>query len=105
MIDTIKFLDEVWTEDGHKLGEVHHIHHRPGGADPELLLYETYLEVQDFGLGMTYYIPTDFIQVDAVTGRIIVNETLRGVQRNRWHHRPPFIAGGYARTEELPRRA
>ncbi len=104
MIDTIKFLAEVWTEDGHKLGEVHHIHHRPGEADPELLLYETYLEIQDFGLGMTYYVPADFVQVDGASGRITVTESFQNVQRNRWHHRPPFIASGLSHTEELPRR-
>jgi hypothetical protein len=104
MIDTIKFLDEVWTEDGHKLGEVHHIHHRPGEVDPDLLLYETYLEIQDFGLGMTYFVPTEFVQVDGTNGRVIVNESFREVLSNRWNNRPPFIAGGFARTEELPRR-
>ena len=55
-------LDEVWTSDSQKLGLAQRLFHRTEGVEPANLLYESYLEVENFELGSTYFVPTDFIE-------------------------------------------
>jgi hypothetical protein len=99
----ISYHDEVWSADDKKLGVATAIHHRPDGSDPELKFYEAYLEVEDFSLGMSYYIPTEFItDRDDETGQVTVDETQKAVLDNTWARRPRFVAIGAGRREELP---
>ncbi len=100
----ISYRDEVWSADDKKLGVAKAIHHRPDEPDPELKFYEAYLEVEDFSLGMSYYIPTEYItDRDEDTGQVTVERTQKTVLDNTWSRRPKFVAIGAGRREELPR--
>lgn len=101
---TINYHDEVWSFDDKKLGVATLIHHRLEGVDPAVKMYEAYLEVEDFNLGMSYYIPTEFIaEKDEESGRVYVDRRHKEILDNIWYRRPRFVANGTGRAAELPR--
>ncbi len=57
----IKKLDEVWTADAKKLGLAQQLFHRQDEVNPDLQLYASYLEVENFEYGEVFYVPTDFV--------------------------------------------
>jgi hypothetical protein len=97
----INKLDEVWTADHIKLGLAERVFHREEGVNPELELYGSYLEIENFDLGTNTYVPLDFIHEHNTKG-IELTVTFEDVQKNTWSRMPHFIAHGEARTEELP---
>ncbi len=97
----INKLDEVWTADHIRLGLAERIFHREEGVNPDLELYGSYLEIENFDLGYNIYVPLDFIH-DHETMGVGITVTFEDVQRNTWSRTPNFIAHGEARTEELP---
>ena len=101
----IKRLDEVWTADSKKLGLAQHLYHRQDEANPALLLYASYLEVEDYDYGENYFVPTDFI-VDQlpVSGRIELDVTMDEVMKRTWVRMPDFIILGKSSEEPLPDR-
>ena len=99
---SIKRLEEVWTADNQKLGLTEAIYHRLEGANPDLRLYASYLNVQNFEYGDDYYIPTDFIQGrEPETGRLLVKEKFITILQNTWTRMPDFIVHGQGRLEKL----
>ena len=98
-----KKYDQVITADDVSLGELLRIHHRQEEINPELRLYESYLEVWSVELGGHCYIPTEYIDAyDEATGKIYLTETLHKVQGETWDRAPSFVAGRKSRLEELP---
>ena len=103
MVTEIRKKDEVWTADDQKLGQAQLLFHRTGEVNPALLLFATYLEVEDFDYGENFYVPTDFIverQVD--TGRLMLSKKRDEAMQLTWSRMPDFVLQGQARTEELP---
>ena len=100
----INKLEEVWTADNKRLGLAERVYHRDEGANPELELYESYLEIENFDLGSNFYVPFDFISDhDEEFRGIKLTVTFNDVQKKTWSRMPHFIAHGEARTEELPK--
>jgi len=98
----IKKLDEVWTEDDKKLGLAQELFHRVGGVNPELLYYASYLEVESYEYGSTYFVPTDFIAGrEPESGRVTLTATLKDVMDRTWFVMPDFIVRSEARKETL----
>ena len=96
-------LDVVWTSDGKKLGLAQRLFHRTEGVEPANLLYESYLEVENFELGSTYFVPTDFIEErDAESGKLKLSKSFSEVQEKTWFRMPIFAARGDGREESLP---
>ena len=96
-------LDEVWTSDGRKLGLAQRLFHRTEEAEPAKLLYESYLEVENFELGSTYFVPTDFIeQSEEESGDLKISKSFNEVQERTWFRMPMFVARGEGREESLP---
>lgn len=97
-----KRFEEVWTEDDKKLGTAQALFHRLDEVNPELLYYASYLEVESFEYGATYFVPTDFIAPrEAESGRVTLAVTLKEVMEHTWFVMPDFIAHSKARKEEL----
>ena len=102
MEQSIKYRDEVWSKDDAMLGLAMVVHHRQIGADPDVKIYEAYLEVEDFVLGMSYFIPAEFLlDRDEGSGRVVVDRTLKQVLHNTWTRRPTFVAAGAGEEETL----
>jgi hypothetical protein len=100
----IKHLEEIWTADGKKLGVAKYLHYRLEGVDPELELYATYLEVEDFEYGTEYFVPTDFLAGrNTNQERVSLTTSLQQVLENTWTRRPDFLLHKAGRTEPLPR--
>jgi hypothetical protein len=98
----VKKLDEVWTEDDKKLGLAQELLHRLEAVNPDLLYYASYLEVESYEYGMTYFVPTDFIAVrEPESGRVTLTATLKDVMDNTWFVIPDFIVRSEARKETL----
>ena len=96
-------LDEVWTSDGQKLGLAQRLFHRAEDAEPANLLYESYLEVENFELGSTYFVPTDFIEeVEGESEKLMLSKSFSEVQEKTWFRMPIFAARGDGREESLP---
>ncbi|MCA9992837.1 MAG: hypothetical protein H6666_12210 [Ardenticatenaceae bacterium] len=99
----INYQDEVWTSDGQRLGVAHHYYERPDEAQPDLLFYAAYVEVENFDLGMTYYIPTDFFaERGESSGRVTLTVPMKTVLNRTWTRRPEFVIRGLAQEQELP---
>ena len=99
----IKKRDEVWTVDEQKLGMALQLFHRTGEINPALQLYASYLEVEDFDYGETFYVPTDFIAERQVeTGRILLSKKRDEAMKLTWFRMPDFVAQGRSRKETLP---
>lgn len=103
MVSDIRKQDEVWTADGKKLGTARQLFHRTEGANPELRLYEAYLEVEDFDYGANFYVPTDFItERQAETGHLLLSKKRDEAMELTWFRMPEFVAQGRSRKEALP---
>jgi hypothetical protein len=99
----IKRHDEVWTADDLKLGVAQLLFHRTDEVNPALRLYATYLEVEDFDYGESFYVPTDFVverQMDS--GRIVLSKNRDDAMQLTWFRMPDFVARGLYRKETLP---
>lgn len=98
----IRKLDEVWSSDEKLFGLAQHIFMREEGADPDLLLYEGYLEVENYDLGEIFYVPLDFIASrDDKEEKVLVSATFTEALRQTWTRIPHFVARGAGRKEEL----
>lgn len=96
-------LDKVWTSDRKMLGLGQRLFHRVEGVNPDLLLYESYLEVENYELGATYFVPTDFIdERQTEHGGLRLRSSFREVQERTWARMPTFIARGEGIEETLP---
>lgn len=99
----INKFEEMWTADGKKLGLARYVFHREDEINPDLQLYASYLEVQDFEYGEAFYIPTDFIaDRDSETGKISLTVNYDEAMKRTWFRMPDFVAHGESRKEELP---
>ena len=98
-----KRLSEVRTSDGYRLGLGQRLFRRISGVNAADLLYEKYLEVENYDLGSTYFIPTDFIEdEESGPGVIMLSRTFDQVQENTWYRMPTFVARGEGEIESLP---
>ena len=98
----LKKKDEIWSKDGHLLGQVNQIYHRTNDVNPELELYARYLHVFSLELGDDYYLPMEFITEDKETGRFTFDMTMEKVVAKGWSRLPTFIVEGESTEEELP---
>ena len=99
----IKKFDEVWTADEKKLGLAQKMFHRQNEVNPDLQLYATYLEVDNFEYGEGFYIPTDFITGrDPVTGHLLLTVTTNQVMNHTWFRMPDFVTHKLYDQELLP---
>lgn len=102
MEQNIKKLEEIWTADKQKLGRAQQLFHRTDDINPSLQLYASYLEIEDYDLGLVYFVPTDFIlDRDEASGKIQLNATKKQVMERTWFRMPDFVAHGKARKEPL----
>ena len=98
----IKKLEEVWTKDEKMLGLTQGLFHRLEGINPKLQFYGSYLEVESYEYGASYFVPTDFIAPrEPDSARIMLTVTLRDVMEHTWFVMPDFIVHGQARREAL----
>ncbi|HRQ36407.1 MAG TPA: hypothetical protein PLD25_00645 [Chloroflexota bacterium] len=99
----IKRFAEVWTADDVSIGEAIRLHHRTHNVNPDLKLYQTYLESKSIEMGGSVYIPTDFVaDYDPAAGKVILAVNIKTVQRETWERAPDFIAHHTSQVEELP---
>jgi hypothetical protein len=99
----IKRWDEVWTADEQKLGIAQQLYHRTDDIDPALQLYATYLEVEDFDFGTSFYVPTEFVaERQDQAGRVNVSKKRSEAMQLTWFRMPDFVAQGSYRKEALP---
>lgn len=99
----LKQSDEIWTQDGHRLGHPHRIYHRMDEINPALELYPAYVHVLSFDLGDDFYIPTDFLNGrNADSGHVLLSVPMETVLKNSWDRLPDFVIQKVARPEELP---
>jgi hypothetical protein len=97
-------LEKVWTADGEILGLAQRLFHRQNGVRPSLLQYQSYLEVGNYELGTSYFVPTDFIEDrDPLTSDLSLSVSFRSVQERTWSRMPTFIARGEGTEEPLAR--
>ncbi|MDT8304447.1 MAG: hypothetical protein RRC07_00815 [Anaerolineae bacterium] len=92
----VKAKDEIWTEDGARLGVARRWHYRPEDQiNPVERLYAAYLEVENFDLGDALYIPDVYLAGrDETTGHVLVAASLKQVMRWTWTRTPDFVAFG-----------
>lgn len=83
--------DRVETADGVSLGQALVLYRRLEDVDPELKLYEFYLESVDLNMGDEFYIPTDFID-RYENGTVYLSLTMSRVQAETMMRMPKFIA-------------
>lgn len=94
--------DQVFTKDNLLLGRAQRLYHRIKDVRPGWKHYETYLLVESFTAGNSFYVPTDFISDhDSQSGDIRLAVTAKKVGNKTWTRRPDFILHGEARQEEL----
>mgnify|MGYP001820638850 CR=1 FL=1 len=97
----IHFQDEVWSKDDLKLGLAARLYHRQEGVEPGVKYYDSYLQVDDFELGLDYYIPTDFIAPIDEEHPETLSTTRKQVMHNTWDRMPNFVAAGEAEEVNL----
>ena len=103
MASSIKRRAEVWTADEQKLGLAQYLYHRTEDINPALQLYASYLEVEDFAYGATFYVPTDFLAEDETApGRLVLSKTRAEAMQRTWFRMPEFVVRGQSRKEALP---
>lgn len=100
----IKANAEVWTRDGVKLGRARRWHYRPEEeVYPADLLFASYLEVQNFQLGDVFFVPDVYLTGPDESGdRVVVDATMREVERLTWTRRPDFVVGLRGEAVLLP---
>lgn len=92
--------DEVQTADGVSLGQALVLYRRLDLVDPELKLYEYYLESVKLSMGDEFYIPTDFIE-RYENGTVYLSLTMPQVQAETMMRMPKFVASRKAERLEL----
>lgn len=98
----IRLHDEIYTADDVRLGEARRLYHRdPAETNPDLLLYGSYLEVENLDYGDDYYIPVDFIAGHDGEGKLVLRVKMREVLTRTWSREPDFVAHARARVEDL----
>lgn len=98
----IRMLEKVWTADGLMLGLTQRLFHRATGVDPELQYYASYVEVENYELGSTYFVPLDFFEGrDPESGDLNLSVTFQVVLERTWARLPTFIARGEGTPEPL----
>jgi hypothetical protein len=103
MEPTTTKLAKVWTYDSELLGLAQRLFHRNEGVEPDLLLFKSYLEVENYQLGATYFVPTDFIDHGRVEdGGLWLVSSFREVLERTWARMPVFVARGDGIEESLP---
>jgi hypothetical protein len=103
MINEIRALDVVETDDAARVGLAQALFYRARLVNPALRLYGVYLQVKNFATGSDYYIPTDFIAGrDPASGIIRLTVPFRVVMDETWFRMPQFVLQGEARREALP---
>jgi hypothetical protein len=99
----IKKLEAIWTADSKKLGLAQYLLYRQDNINPDLQLYGSYLQVEDYEFGEVYYVPTDYIAGrDPDRGNVTLAVSFETVRQRTWFRMPDFIAHGEARKEFLP---
>lgn len=95
--------DAVVTQDGVQLGVARVVYHRdPTEVNPDLLLYGSYLEVENLDYGDNYFVPMDFVAAhDAGTHRLTLAVKFKQVLDRTWTRQPDFVAHGRAVVEHL----
>jgi hypothetical protein len=91
---TVKANEEVWTRDGVRLGAARRWHYRPEEQiSPAELLFASYLEVENFELGDVFFVPDVYLTGrDESSGRLLLDATMREVERRTWTRMPDFAA-------------
>lgn len=100
----IKANAEVWTKDGVRLGTARRWHYRPEEeVHPEDLLFASYLEVENFDLGDSFFVPDVYLagRRDG-NERVEVDATMKEVEHWTWTRRPDFVAVMRGRAALLP---
>ena len=99
----LKKYTPVWTADDQELGNALRLRHRQTDIDPEMKLYESYLEVYSMEIGTRDFVPCDFIaSFDPEIPRVTLAVPMQTVMAELWDREPTFIAGRQDLTEELP---
>lgn len=95
-------LAEIWSRDGIMLGLTQRRFRRIEGVNPGLLLYEHYVEVENYELGTVYFVPTDFID-DQISERdkAFLTVPYAEVLKRTWDRMPTFIARGESVIERF----
>lgn len=98
----IKKLEEVWTADGRLLGTAQKLYHRLQGVNPAEMLFATYLKVENFDLGTTFFVPTDYLEnQNSGEDRLRLSVSLARAQAFNWDRLPTFLARGEGKEESL----
>ena len=100
---TINEFDEVWTSDAFKLGDARCWHYRPEEeVSPGERLYARYLEVENFELGDSFYVPSDYIAgYDEAGAKVVLDASLKQVMGYTWTRTPDFVARKQGRIVPL----
>jgi hypothetical protein len=99
----VKRFAEVWTADDKPIGQALSLHYRTHDVNPELKLYQSYLESNSIEMGGPVFIPTHFIaDYDPTAAKITLTVNMRTVQHEGWDRTPDFIAHRTSEVEELP---
>lgn len=83
--------DQVETADGVSLGQALVLYRRLDEVDPDLKLYEFYLESVNLNMGDEFYLPTDFID-RYENGTVYLSLTMAQVQAETMMRMPKFVA-------------
>lgn len=98
----LKRFAQIWTTDEKSVGEAIRLHHRTHDVNPDLKLYQSYLESRSVKMGGPVYIPTDYIaDYDPGNDRVTLSVKMRTVQHEGWDRAPDFIAHHTSEIEEL----
>ena len=100
---SINKFEEIWTADDKKLGLAQYIFHRQDEINPDLQLYASYLEVENFEYGEAFFVPLDFISDrDPDSGKISLTVSYDEAMKRTWFRMPDFVIHGESPKEELP---
>jgi hypothetical protein len=103
----VKVNDEVRTRDGFKLGYARRWHFRPDeDVDPEVLLFAAYLQVENFELGDTFFVPDVYVVGQDDHGDfVLIDATMKQVEQWTWTRMPDFMIRNQGREVLLPAEA
>ena len=89
----LKEKDEIWSKDGHRLGLANYVYHRTKDVNPQLELYERYLDISRFTA----------LSGDKEHGRFTLTVTMDEAMAKGWSRLPDFILKRESVKEELPK--
>jgi hypothetical protein len=100
---TINEFDEVWTSDAFKLGDARCWHDRAEEeVNPGEQLYARYLEVENFELGDSFYVPAEYLLgYDEAGEKVLLDASLKVVMSRTWTRTPDFVARKQGRIVPL----